>query len=285
MQWRVSNKQAGMRLLQFLRESDLEAPSIKAIKRAIDHKQCAVNHHTETFSSRILQENDVITLEMIPPKQEKMVPPAILFQDAHLIVINKPAGLLSEPKSIQSCFPGFLEPVHRLDRETSGALILARTPSAKEQMTALFKERSVHKLYFAIVDGKVSGEEGTIDNFLGKKHGYQGQTVYGSVTPARGQRAVTFWKCLRRGKSASLVCCEPKTGRTHQLRVHLSEMGHPVLGDIQYGKKFICPLRPSRNLLHAYRLSFRHPVSGKVIKVTAPIPSDFKIALVDLEIS
>jgi RluA family pseudouridine synthase len=288
--WRVSRKEAGMRLLQFLREKYPEAPSVKTIKRAIDGKLCTVNHRIETFSSYILEENDLVGLDENAFEKKKSISNItipILFEDKDLLVVNKPAGLVSENRSIKSCLENpkeNLELVHRLDKETSGVLILAKTRQAKEKIIDLFKARSVRKLYLAIVDGALEKDEGKMDNFLGKKREFQGQTVYGSVEENRGVQAITFWKCLSRGKTASVVCCEPVTGRTHQLRVHLSEIGHPILGDVQYGKKFICPYKPGRNLLHAYSIVFIHPITRKEIKIIAPIPADFKQALNALKI-
>ena len=279
-----------MRLLQFLRENCPEAPSVKMIKRAIDGKLCTVNNRTETFSSFTLSENDTVVLRSAAfekPAESAAVKIPILYEDRELLIVAKPAGIVSDNKSLRKCFPEYkdLELVHRLDKETTGALILAKNLKAKEKMAALFKERTIRKLYLAIVDGVMEKDEGSIDNFLGKKNTFQGQTVYGSVERKDGQRALTQWQCLKRGKSASVVRCEPFTGRTHQLRVHLSSMGHPILGDIQYGKKFICHLRPQRNLLHAYSIAFKHPTTHKEIKVVAPIPLDFKEALADLKIS
>jgi 23S rRNA pseudouridine955/2504/2580 synthase len=288
--WRISKKEAGMRLLQFLREKCPEAPSVKTIKRAIDGKLCTVNHHIETFSSYILEENDIVILDKNAFEKRKTVLETkipVLFEDKDLLIINKPAGLISENRALKTCLPNLketLELVHRLDKETSGVLIVAKTHQAKEKMIALFKVRGVRKLYLAIVDGVLNKEEGKIDNFLGKKRAFQGQTVYGSSEKNKGVRAITFWSCLSRSKTASFVCCEPLTGRTHQLRVHLSEMGHPILGDAQYGKKFICPYKPHRNLLHAYSVVFIHPITGQEIKIIAPIPADFKQALSEIKI-
>jgi RluA family pseudouridine synthase len=295
--WRVSREEAGTRLLQFLREKCPEASSVKALKRAIDGKLCTVNNRLETFSSYILEENDVVMLkEAAFEKREAplSVKIPILYEDKELLIVNKPAGWVSDIRTIKKglLYPergislkGAWELVHRLDKETSGVLILAKTSKAKEKMLHLFKERGVRKLYLAIVDGAVDEDEGKVDNFLGKKHGYQGQTVYGAVEEKKGKRAITYWKCLKRGKTASVICCEPWTGRTHQLRAHLSGIGHPILGDIQYGKIFICSLKPRRNLLHAYRTIFKHPSTGKEIKVIAPIPADFKQALEQLKVS
>lgn len=288
--WRVSKKDAGMRLLQFLRENCPEAPSVKMIKRAIDGKLCTVNNRTETFSSYTLSENDTVALRSAAfdqPKEAKAVKVPILYEDKEILIVNKPAGLVSDNKSLKACFPEYkkLELAHRLDKETTGVLVLAKTAKAKEKMISLFKERAIRKLYLALVDGAVAKDEGTIDNFLGKKSSFQGQTVYGAVDRKEGQRAITHWQCLKRGTNATVVRCEPFTGRTHQLRVHLSGMGHPILGDTQYGKKFACRYLPQRNLLHAYSVVFKHPTSGEEIKVVAPIPLDFKEALAELKIS
>lgn len=287
--WRVSKKEAGMRLLQFLREKCLNAPSVKAIKRAIDSKQCIVNHQIETFSSYLLEENAVVQLKdaAFETKQGLLRIP-IVYEDEVLLIVNKTAGIVSDVRALRSGLSkcqGSLELVHRLDKETSGLLILAKTLEAKEKMMQLFKARLLRKLYLAIVDGVMGKDQGKIDNFLGKKHGYQGQTVYGAVDEKRGLRAITFWRCIGRGKTSSLVCCEPFTGRTHQLRVHMSEIGHPVLGDTQYAKTFMCPFKPLRNLLHAYRIVFAHPTTGKELKLIAPIPLDIKDALQGVEMA
>ena len=263
-QWRVSGKQAGMSLLQFLKEMCKDAPSIKMLKRAIEGKCCTVNKQIPTFSSHPLKKNDLVTLN--PQAFETQVAPlsSILYEDATLLIINKPAGVVSDEKSIQASLPshrGRLLLVHRLDKETSGVLILAKTSPIKEKLLTLFKERLIHKLYLAIVDGVVEKGEGCIDNYLGKKSGYEGQTVYGSVSKEKGLRALTQWKCLQRGEKASLLSCEPHTGRTHQLRVHLSGIGHPILGDSQYAKRFCSSYTPLRNLLHAYRVTFKHPLT------------------------
>ncbi len=273
--WRVSHKQAGMRLLQFLRDVCSEAPSVKALKRAIDNKLCTVNRHIETFSSYTLQENDDVAL----PKDAfdeaiKKIP--TLFEDEDLLIVNKPVGFVCEASELKRHFKTKMELVHRLDKETSGVLILAKKAKIKEKLMEQFKQRVVRKVYLALVDGTVKKDEDLIDNHLGKKHCYQGQTIYAAVDSKKGQRAITFWKCLKRGKEASLLSCEPRTGRTHQLRVHLSGIGHPILGDVQYAKRFRSTLRPKRNMLHAYSISFAHPTTGKEVKVVAPIPADFK---------
>lgn len=288
LQWRVSAKEAGMRLLPFLKEHCVDALSVKALKRAVDHKLCTINQRIETFSSSILKENDLVALNPAIFKEEMeekdwKVP--ILYEDKGLLIVNKPSGLLSDKRALNACFPQFkgnLELVHRLDKETSGVLILSKNMEMHELILLLFKERAICKVYLAIVDGVIEKKEGLIDNFLGKIHSYQGQTIYGAVDEKKGQRAVTFWKCLKKGKAASLLACELHTGRTHQLRAHLSGMAHPILGDVQYGKRFRCSFTPKRNLLHAYSVIFKHPKTGADLKIIAPIPADFKEALTRL---
>lgn len=286
----VIPSEEGMTLLSFLRHHCPDAPSVKAIKRAIDGKCCSINGRIETFSSHPLRKGDKVCFDISglsgPAKVEKYQP-AILYEDEVLLICNKPAGMVCENRIFNQSLPKYLGKlllVHRLDKETSGVLILAKEPAFLEKMISLFKEHSVRKLYLALVDGTVKKEKGKVENYLGKKGAYQGQTIYGNVDPKKGQHAVTLWKCLKSVKTASLLLAEPVTGRTHQLRVHFSLIGHPILGDAQYGKSFTCKVHPKRHLLHAYSIRFTHPLNKKEIEALAPIPSDFQEALSQLRI-
>ncbi|MBS0620390.1 MAG: RluA family pseudouridine synthase [Verrucomicrobia bacterium] len=279
--WRVLASEAGMRLLAFLKEKCPSAPSVKALKAAIESKHCTINSHIETFSSAVLKKGDLVTLSKEAFEKKELSLPSLLFEDGELLICNKPPGIVCDNPTIERYYPGCAL-VHRLDKETSGVLILSKTEAARQKMIALFKKGGVHKIYFALVDGVPEQEKGKIDNFLGKIHSYEGQTLYGAVP--KGERALTYWSVVRRGHDAALVCCEPKTGRTHQLRVHLSGMGHPILGDTQYGKQFRCRLHVKRNLLHAYRIDFIHPTTGHKIEVIAPLPPDFQEAMKALKL-
>lgn len=261
----VSSQEAGMRLLAFLRKHCGEHSSVKGLKRAVESKGCKINGRVETFSTRILSAKDIVQLEIAP--KEKQTSIVFLYEDPDIIICDKPPGVVCEPKN----FPAKL--VHRLDKETSGALILAKKESIYKKMVALFSEKKVKKEYLAIVDGEMKKKEGKIHNFLSKQHEYQGQTIYGSGK--RGQEAITLWRCLSVGSGVSLVLCEPITGRTHQIRVHLKELGYPILGDYQYGKAFKSSFHPKRHLLHACKVSFPHPRTGNLLVVKAPIPLDF----------
>lgn len=285
LSWVVTSTEEGMTLQAFLRQKCPSAPSAKAIKRAIDSKYCTLDGRIETFSSHLLRKGNRVELDLSAfNRHQAVLSPTILYEDNDLIICNKPAGMVSENRYFNEQFPRFskkLQLVHRLDKETSGAIILTKNTKMKEKMEELFSKREVDKVYLALVDGELDKEEGKIDTFLAPKLRYEGQTIY--QIAQKGKRAITYWKCLKKGERASFLLCEPITGRTHQLRVHLSGIGHPILGDVQYAKKFRCPVHPKRHLLHAYLIIFIHPLSKKKIEVTAPIPLDFKQALQELK--
>jgi RluA family pseudouridine synthase len=270
-----------MRLLDFV-ASHLEI-SKKQIKRLIETNHCLVNQKMERFASTQVSFGDEVQFnESAPPKvsfQEKQ----ILFEDPFLLIYNKPAGITCDPKGILQLLKphGLFFLTHRLDKETSGALILAKSAEVEEKMGEAFASRQVKKEYLALVDGAPKSKEGVIENDLGKTFAFAGQTLYGRVAQG-GKRAKTSWKLGKTSKKGSLIYCFPETGRTHQIRVHLSEMGHPILGDYQYGKSFKSSLRPARHMLHAYRLAFVHPMTGVPLKIQAPIPKDFQEVMKEL---
>jgi 23S rRNA-/tRNA-specific pseudouridylate synthase len=252
-----------MTLLAFLREECPDAPSVKSIKRSIEAKRCTVNGRLEIFSTHPLKIGDEVILDFSSSK-EVAQKPFLLWEDEWLRAFDKPAGVVCSPQN----FKGFL--VHRLDKETSGVVLVAKTNKFLELMIDLFRQKKVNKTYLALVNGVVKGKKGVITSRLEAKHRYQGQTIYGSGK--KGRVAETHWKVLSLGPKATLLECHPITGRTHQIRVHLKEMGHPILGDMQYGRdvKVAC-----RHLLHAYKISFPHPITGEQISLKAPLPADF----------
>ncbi|MEW9855117.1 RluA family pseudouridine synthase [Novosphingobium sp. M1R2S20] len=210
--------------------------------------------------------------------------PAILFEDAEALVINKPAGLpLDRPRAGGRSLEDELEglklnfqrapaPVHRLDRDTSGCLLLARNPKALKRFAAAFEARTVEKVYLGIVDGRIEQDEGTIELALSKvstaKDGWR-------MIPARkGKPAVTHWRKVAEHAGRTLVEFRPETGRTHQIRVHAaSGLGAALLGDPVYGDGKGAP----RTMLHAAVL--RVPRDGKPsIIAAAPFPTDFTAA-------
>ncbi len=256
-----------MGLLAYLRAHCPSYPSVKGLKRAIDQKQCKINGRVECFSTHPLRVGDLIELNFSSISKEKLT--QVLYEDERLIAYNKPPYVISEP-------PNGLFSVHRLDKETSGVLLFAKTLKAQTEINYLFKTRQVIKGYLAIVDGVINKKQWTSDNFLGKKQVYQGGVIYGLVPPHLGKRALTHFRCLQATKGATLLFCEPVTGRTHQIRAQLKAEGHPVLGDWQYSKKFNCSYESKRHLLHACTLS----IAG--LNFVAPLFEDFIAACADL---
>lgn len=275
-EWTVSREEAGLKLVAFLKLK-LPSHSSRFLKRALEANLCTINGGTERFASTELGTGDRVLLE--DSSFERAVNDSglfsvdrVLFEDDYLIVYDKPAGVSSE--KIKT--PYIL--VHRLDKETTGALIFAKSKNVFEAMVELFRQYKVCKTYLAIVQGMPKQKSGTIDNYLGKKSSYQGQTIWGQISKEKGLHAVTEWQVEKSARGASLLLCMPKTGRTHQLRVHLSEMGLPILGDYQYCRYFTHAYRPARILLHAFEVSFEHPVLGTPVEIKAPLADDFKTA-------
>ncbi len=204
-------------------------------------------------------------------------PLEILHEDHQLLLVNKPAGLLSVPGKgeglsdcllarVQSAFPTALL-VHRLDRDTSGVMVFALTPHAQRHLGLQFEKRQVKKTYVARLWGEMEGKEGTVDLPLIVDWPNRPRQM---VDHANGRPAVTDWRVLRRGGGETRVRLMPRTGRSHQLRVHMLALGHPILGDPFYATG---PAREfPRLMLHSEVLQLRHPDGGKGLRVTAPSP-------------
>ncbi|PWU15443.1 MAG: hypothetical protein C5B45_02505 [Chlamydiae bacterium] len=278
----LKKEHGGMSLLAFLRLQCKDI-SLRSLKLAIDTKLCTVNGIIESFSTHPLRIGDVVILYQTQTFHPKHL--EILYQDEYLLICNKPAMLTSDMKVLQPLLEDRWLLGHRLDKETSGALIFVKNTSILQKLIALFKEHFVEKFYLALVDRQVLQKEGKIDSSIAKLKCYQGQSLYGVATTPDAKRAVTRWRCLKHHKSASLLLCQPMTGRTHQIRVHLSYLGHPILGDTLYAKHFFCKISPMRHLLHAYILRFPHPISRQRITAKAKIPEDFKGCLKELKMT
>jgi 23S rRNA pseudouridine1911/1915/1917 synthase len=212
----------------------------------------------------------------------------IIYEDTDLIVVNKPAGLVVHPapghyqgtlvnalmhhcpdlKSDQMDLrPGI---VHRLDKDTSGLIVVAKNRLALNGLSAQFKQRIVKKSYLAVVEGRIKSENGAIELPIGR-HPVDRKKM--SVIAAKGRWALTEWSVLRRLKDATLVQVQIKTGRTHQIRVHLAAIQHPVIGDAVYGRR---RQRAGRQMLHAWQLSLVHPVDNVPMHFTAAVPQDIQ---------
>ncbi len=281
IEFTVGREDEGVRLSSFVRHHLKEVYPLAVVKKAIDRCAVHVNSRTECFSSYKVAYDDKIDvdIELFDELSKDAPKPTfgVLFEDEQLVVFDKPAHMESSIEEVNKLFPGTLL-VHRLDKETSGVMILAKTELAQNYFNELFRKREVKKEYLAICIGEMKSERGAIDNSLQKIASYDGQNLWGIAPHGRGLRAQTQYQRLKWGGRLTLVRCQPKTGRTHQIRVHLKHIGYPILGDRQYAKEAQTKYTATRQMLHAKSISFIHPVTGELIRASAAIPEDFLAA-------
>jgi 23S rRNA pseudouridine1911/1915/1917 synthase len=295
-------EQNGQRLDIFLAQN-VPSVSRSQVKRMIEEGAVLVNGLLPK-PSQILKEGDVIRLDLKPPKDAKAVaqeiPLNIVYEDEEIIVVNKEAGMVVHPAPGNydrtlvnallfhcrnlSGIGGVLRPgiVHRLDKGTSGLMVAAKTDAAHRHLTEQFQNHEVYKTYQALVWGDVKGSRGEIILPVGR---HPGDRKKMSTKSKRGRDAVTLWNVEKRYGFSTLLNVDIKTGRTHQIRVHLADRGYPVMGDTVYGnaskiktitdaalKGRIRSLE--RQALHAAGLSFIHPKRRERVFFTAPLPAD-----------
>jgi 23S rRNA pseudouridine1911/1915/1917 synthase len=304
----VSESDSGGRLDAFL-AAQVDGWSRARLQRLIEAEDVLVNGKPVKASYQVC-ENDEIEVELTPAPSSNFAPEAIpldiVFEDDDLIVVNKPAGLVVHPAAgvhsgtlanalayhfqqlskTGSTRPGI---VHRLDKDTSGLLVAARTESAHEYLADQFRAREVFKSYVALVYGVVKEAAGRIEQPIARDP--RNRTRMAIVAGGRG--ALSLYKVRRSYDSFTLLDVELKTGRTHQIRVHLSWLKHPVVGDELYGAgrennvqdvQLRAQIRKlNRHFLHAEQLGFRHPRTGEPMRFTAPLPIELLSLLEQLE--
>jgi 23S rRNA pseudouridine1911/1915/1917 synthase len=258
----------------------------------VDGRAQKARHRVDAGESIQLHLPPTIPLELIP----EQISLDILYEDDDLIVLNKPAGMVVHPGAgrrsgtlvhalLAHCerlpgIGGVERPgiVHRLDRDTSGALVVAKTEVAHFSLSGQFKARMVKKRYLALVHGDLRQEHGRIEAPIGRREHDRKRM---GVRIRDGREARTIYRVLRRLPGMTLLALDLETGRTHQIRVHLAHIGHPVVGDQVYGgrreRRRAASDEPSveRQMLHAWRLGFSHPTRGVWVEFSAPIPRDF----------
>jgi 23S rRNA pseudouridine1911/1915/1917 synthase len=287
----VPDEEAGRRLDQFLR-AQLPDHSRAFLQKLIEQGDVLVNGKASKASYKV-RADDKVSVQ-IPPARPleawpEEIPLEILFEDDDLIVVNKPAGLVVHPAAgnqehtlvnalLHHCrgrlagIGGVERPgiVHRLDKGTSGCIVVAKTDLAHQSLVAQFKSRGVQKIYRAICWGNFERPSGRIETVIGRSERNRKKM---SARVARGRLAMTDYRVLKQFAGFALVELHIHTGRTHQIRVHMAHIGHPVVGDATYGRA-----RPTisvaRPLLHAYKLGFTHPRTGQFVEFTAPVPDD-----------
>jgi 23S rRNA pseudouridine1911/1915/1917 synthase len=300
--WTVSPSLDGARLDLFLTEAS--SLSRSQVKRLVEGGRVSIDGVVAPKVSRKLKACETVVLNRPPVAVMEALPEdiplSILYEDAHLLVLDKPAGLVVHPAPghaggtlvnavLRHCrdlsgIGGVLRPgiVHRLDKDTSGVLVFAKSDTAHAGLVNRFKRREIGKTYLALVWGAPRENAGRIDLPVGR-HPRERQRM--SVRGRRGKPAVTHWRVVRRYGAVSLLEVALETGRTHQIRVHLNAIGHPVVGDPVYGgagrvRGVADPVlrfrlqAMKRQALHAARLDFVHPVTGMPLSVSAPLPPD-----------
>ncbi|PYL78899.1 MAG: RluA family pseudouridine synthase [Verrucomicrobia bacterium] len=294
MEFVVTDDDAKLRLDQFLAKR-LPEYSRSRIQQLIRGGFVRLNDQT-TRPRRIVRRGDKISLREPPVEKidirPEPIPLDVLFEDEDIIVINKPAGLTVHPGAGQrehtlvnallshcvslSGIGGKERPgiVHRLDKETSGCLVVAKNDIAHRELSKQFAARTVEKIYLALVTGKLRKPAGVIEEKIGR-HPVHRQRM--RVTSLRGRTAKTEYRVICSSEQASLIECRLHSGRTHQIRVHLHHLGHAVLGDKVYAARFAKNF--PRQMLHAWKLGFHHPRTGELKNFEAPSPADFKQAV------
>lgn len=253
----------------------------------VNGKQVKANYRLKTDDKIILQLPPAVTPDIEP----EAIPLSILYEDDDVIVINKPKGMVVHPAAghysgtlvnalLYHCagnlsgINGILRPgiVHRIDKDTTGSVIACKNDFAHASIAAQLKEHTIIRKYHAIVCGNLKEDQGTIRTLIGR---HPNDRKKMAVVSTGGKEAATHYRVIERFGKYTYVECQLETGRTHQIRVHMSHIGYPLLGDEVYGRKE-SPYRLQGQTLHAKILGFKHPVTGEYIETDAPLPEYFK---------
>ncbi|MFS8905129.1 RluA family pseudouridine synthase [Synechococcus sp. O70.2] len=291
----VTEKQQGLRLDRGLAEQ-LPDLSRSRLQQLIRQGQVWLNGQPCLDKDRPLQAGDQIEVR-IPPAtptslQPEPIPLDILYEDEDLLVLNKPRGLVVHPAPghasgtlvhalLAHCphlsgINGELRPgiVHRLDKDTTGALVIAKHDQAHQHLQAQIQAKTARRIYLGVVFGRPAQSQGTISAPIGR-HPVDRQKM-AVLPPGQGRAAVTHWQVLERLGNYTLMQFELETGRTHQIRVHAAHLHLPIVGDPLYTRSKTSPVKLSGQALHAWKLSFVHPRTGQPLQFTAPLPEELE---------
>lgn len=264
------------------------------IQKCIKEGQALVNGTPGKANYRLRVDDEVsfsIPEAVEPEIAAEEIPLSILYEDGDVLVVDKPKGMVVHPapghysgtlvnavlyhcKGQLSGINGVLRPgiVHRIDRDTTGSLIICKNDLAHNAIATQLKAHSLNRNYRAIVHGVVAEEDGTVDAPIGRDEKDRKRMA---VNQKNGKPAITHYRVLERFREYTYIECRLETGRTHQIRVHMTSIGHPLLGDEVYGTRK-SPFHLEGQTLHAYMLGFLHPVSGEYVEVSAPLPAYFQ---------
>ena len=309
-EFHVATPEAGTRMDVFL-AAHIPSMTRSQIQKLIDQGLVQVRGRAAKAGQR-LRAGEAVFLFKPPPVESELAPEdlplGILYEDQSIAVVEKPAGMVVHPAAGNvrgtlvnallyhlkdlSGVGGVLRPgiVHRLDKGTSGIMVVAKNDAAHKELTDQFKKREIRKIYFALVYGDVRENEGVVELPVGR-HPRDRKRM--SVRSPRGKEALTRWQVVKRFGDVTLLEVVIKTGRTHQIRVHLNTIGHPVIGDRTYGnprrlasisdrglRAMLAEMK--RQALHAGTLGFHHPLTREYMEFTSPLPGDMKRVLEDL---
>lgn len=293
MKLRVTTK--GERLDKWL-SLQLSDVSRSRLQKLIEKGNLKLNGTICTDKKTKLATSDLIEITFPPPEklnlQPENIPLDIIYEDEHLIIINKPAGLVVHPAPghysgtlvnalLYHCdnlagIGGVERPgiVHRLDKDTTGAIVVAKSDRAHQHLQAQIKAKTAKREYWAVVCGSPSADSGKINLPIGR---HRTDRKKMAVIPVEngGREAVTHWEIIERLGNYTLMRYLLETGRTHQIRVHSTYMGHPLVGDQTYGSGGSLKVNLSGQALHAYKLTLKHPISGSIIEAIATLPLEF----------
>lgn len=296
----ISEQNCNVRIDRFLAEQ-LPDISRSYIQKLIKEKQIYVNgqpvkanYKTGTQDEIKIHIPELIEPDIVPEN----IPLDILYEDHDILIVNKPKGMVVHPaaghysgtlvnalmyycKDDLSGINGVMRPgiVHRIDMDTTGSLLVCKNDIAHQKMADQLKEHHIKRIYHAIVHGVIKEDEGTVDGPIGR-HPIDRKKM--SINYKNGKTAVTHYRVLQRFSNYTYVECQLETGRTHQIRVHMASIHHPLLGDSVYGPAK-CPFKLQGQTLHAKILGIHHPVTGEYLEIDAPLPQYFSDLLIKLD--
>lgn len=284
----ISEQDCGLRIDDFLKSKGFSSQNITDLKK-MNHS-VLINNEWVYMNYRLQKQDNLLIHIQENDSNEKIIPVnlpfPILYEDEDLVIINKPADMPIHPSqnnydnTLANAAAYYYETLHnipftfrcinRLDRDTTGLTILAKNMYSANVLAKQMQERKIKRLYLALLDGSLEKKMGTICSPIGRK---AGSTIERQIDWEHGETAVTHYYCLKKIENYTLCAFQLETGRTHQIRVHMSSVNAPLLGDGLYNPNPSANALP-RQALHAYRISFRHPITGNLMKFSAPIPED-----------
>ena len=287
LEYCISKEDDGKLIKVFLQEQGFSRQNLVELKKIPE--SILLNGVWEYVTCR-LTEGDVLRIHIVEGESSKKIPPVelpfpIVYEDEDIVAVNKPADMPIHPSlnnyenTLGNAAAYYFAKqgksfifrcINRLDRDTTGLTILAKHMVSCSILQSDMVERKISREYLAIVEGVFENTEGTIDAPIGRK---EGSTIERMIDFENGERAVTHYRVLEQKENVAMLALKLETGRTHQIRVHMTSIGHPLIGDFLYNPQ---NKGMSRQALHAWKLSFNHPITNKTLKLEAPVPEDMK---------